>query len=99
MFPWPRTRTRTRRRPSPHKQRRIPLGVVRPQGAMLPPMTLRDMLTPTISSMLIIMGMYMLNTLALMMVTLLMPFGFPRPLLLTKADPLQNGYLKASNDF
>ena len=42
--------------------------------------------------------MCMLNMLVLMMVTLLILFGFQRPLLLTKEDPLKNGYLNPSND-
>src|SRR3954463_8441099 len=42
------------------------------------------------------MVMCMHNMLALMMVIFLGLFGFPRPLLLTKEDPLKNGYLKIS---
>ena len=42
---------------------------------------------------------YYLNMLELMMAMLLMLFGSQRLLLLTKEDPLQDGYLKPSNDF
>ena len=46
----------------------------------------------------IIMVMFMLSMLVLMMVMLLYLFGFQRPLLLTKEDPLRNGYLNQSLD-
>ena len=46
----------------------------------------------------LVMGMYMPNSLVLLMNTLNGLFGFQRPLLLTSKDPLQNGYLKPSID-
>ena len=69
-----------------------------PQGAKPLVMTLWEKLTPTIFYMLIIMGISMLNLLVLKMFLLLVLFRFPRPLLLTKEDPLQNGYLNQSNN-
>ena len=84
--------------PSPHKPR-LPLRVVMSIGARPLVVTLRDITIPTTFFMLIIMGMFMHNMLVLMMVTLIILFGFLRPLLLTKEDPLRNGYLKPSNDF
>src|SRR5664279_4880302 len=92
-------RRKTRRGPSPHKQRRPPLRVVMSQGAKPPVMTLRELLTLTIFYRLIIMVMFMQNILVHMMVTLLILFGFLRPLLLTKEDPLPNGDLKSRLDF
>jgi prefoldin subunit 5 len=93
MSPRKRRRTTTRRkqRPSPHKQIRIPLWVVMPQGAEPLMMTLREMLTLTMSYFVIIMVMCMQNMLAHMMNILLGLFGSQRPLLLTEEDPLRNG--------
>ena len=69
-----------------------------PLGAIQLVVTLREMLTLTTFYMLIIMVMFMQNMLVLMMDMLLVLFGSLRPLLLTKEDPLQDGYLKSSND-
>lgn len=46
----------------------------------------------------LMMGMFMPIFLVLLMSTLNGLFGFLRPLLLTKEDPLKNGYLKPSID-
>jgi hypothetical protein len=54
---------------------------------------MREWLTLTKFYLKIIMVMFMQNMVALMIVTLLSPFVFQRPLLLTKDDPLKNGYL------
>ena len=58
-----RRRTEARRRPSLLKKRRMTLLVERPQGATLLGVILLDLLTPTIFSTLIIMGMFMQNML------------------------------------
>jgi hypothetical protein len=92
MSPRKRRRTTRRRkqRPSTHKQIRIPLWVVMPQGEKPLMMTLQEMLTLTISYFMIIMVMCMQNMLAHMMNILLSLFGSQRPLLLTEVDPLRN---------
>ena len=98
MLPRQRRRWTTPRRtgPSLHKPRYL-LRVVMPLGARPLVVTLQGITTPTIFFTLIIMGMRMLNMLVLMMLSLLILFGFQRPLLLTKEDPLRNGYLNPSN--
>jgi hypothetical protein len=83
-----------KRCPSPHKQRRIPLCVVMPQGTKALMMTLREFLTLTMFYFVIIMVMCMQKMLAHMMNLLLSLFGSQRPFLLTKEDPLRNGDLK-----
>ena len=80
MLPRRRRRTRARRRPSLLKKRRMTLLVERPQGVTLLGVILLDLLTLTIFSTLIIMGMSMQNMLAHMMVLLLTLFGSQRPL-------------------
>lgn len=67
--------------------------VVMPQRDKPLLMIMRELLTLTMFYLNIIMVMFMQNMLGLMMVTLLGLFGFQRPLLLTKEDPLINGYL------
>ena len=71
--------------------KKVNITSVVPQGAKPLVMTLREKLTPIIFYMLIIMGISMLNLLVLEMFLLLVLFGFPRPLLLTKEDPLKMG--------
>ena len=66
----------------------------------IPPIiTLRESITLIMCYSVITMEMFMLNMLVHMMVMLLGLFGFLRPLLLTKEDPLKNGDLKPSLDF
>jgi hypothetical protein len=77
-------KTTRKRRPSPHKQRRIPLCMAKPLM-----MILQELLTTTMFYFVIIMVMCMQNMLVQMMVMFLGLFGFQRPLLLTKEDPLR----------
>ena len=61
-------------------------------------MMMRELLTLTMFYLKIIMVMFMQNMLVPMMVILLGLFGSQRPLLLTKEDPLKNGYLNPRID-
>ena len=72
--------------------------MVKPLRATPLMMIMREMLTLTMFYLKIIMVMFMLNMLAHMMVILLGLFGSQRPSLLTKEDPLRNGYLNPRID-
>jgi hypothetical protein len=60
--------------------------------------TLRENIILPMFFDVLVMGMYMPNLLVHLMNTLLGPFGFLRPLSLTKEDPLKNGDLKTRLD-
>src|SRR4051812_39702961 len=68
------------------------------RGAVPPPMTLLDQLTPLMFFVALMMGMFMPNFSFLLMSILQGPFGCLRPLLLTREDPFVNGYLNPSID-
>ena len=72
--------------------------MVMPERAKPLMMIMRELLTLTMFYLKIIMVMFMQNMLAHMMDMLLGLFGSQRPLLLTKEDPLKNGYLNPRID-
>ncbi len=82
----------------PRRRRGTLQGATMSRRAMPPLPTKPAILILLMCYVVLVMGMSMTNLFILLMSTLNGLFGFPRPLLLTSKDPLQNGYLKPSID-